>query len=233
MRNFTLVAVLVSLASSPQVSQAQAVRYAPAVRVTRAPPAPRREVAPPAPSVRHQWIPGYWGWRGSSHLWFPGYWALPPAYGYAWELPRWEAFNGAWVFYDGHWRPTERQGPAQVYQPPAPPVEEVIVEAPPPVQVEELRPAPPFQGAVWIPGYWHWSGVRHVWAAGRWSPRPAGYAWEQHRWDRRPDGRWVQREGHWHARDDWRRDDEGGHRGHHPRDGEHGDGDGQKDPGHR
>ncbi len=210
MNKLALVAVLSSLALSPQVSLAQ-VRYVPGVRVNAAPPAPRYEMAPPAPSLRHQWIPGYWAWRGTGHVWSTGHWALPPAFGFIWEPARWEVINGSWMFYDGHWRPTDRPDATQVYQPPAPPVEDVIVEAPPPERFEEIRPAPPFEGAAWIPGYWYWSGVRYVWAGGRWSPRPAGYAWEHHRWDRRPDGRWVERHGHWHPRDDDRHDDEGRH----------------------
>jgi hypothetical protein len=130
-----------------------------------------------------------------------GHWALPPAPGYVWEPARWEvAADGSWLFFEGHWRAFDQPDPAVAYQPPPPPVQEVVVEATPPPPIEEVRPAPPFEGAVWIPGYWHWSGSRHVWVGGRWSARPAGYAWEQHRWDRRDDGRWVHRPGHWHAR---------------------------------
>lgn len=32
---------------------------------------------------------------------------------------------------------------------------------------------PPSADAVWVSGYWHWDGVRHVWIAGRWEERPA------------------------------------------------------------
>ncbi len=223
MRKFALVTVLSLLAFSPRVSLAQ-VRYMPGTRATIAPPAPRYEMAPPAPSLRHQWIPGYWAWRGTAHVWLGGHWALPPAYGYVWELARWEMVNGAWMFFDGHWRPMDQPDPAQAYQPPPPPMNEVIAEAPPPVPIEEVRPAPPFERAVWIPGYWHWSGVRYVWAVGRWSPRPAGYEWEEHRWDRREDGRWVQRYGHWHPRDD---------EGHHRQHDEHHDDEGRHGPEHR
>ncbi len=200
MRKLILFAALALLALSPQASQAQ-FRYMPGVRVTVAPPAPRYERVPPAPSPRHQWIAGYWGWRGGAHLWMTGHWALPPSYGYAWEPARWEEIDGVWSFYDGHWRPTDQPDPTQAYQPPPPPVEEVIVDAPPPAPIVEVRPAVPFEGAIWIPGNWHWSGARYVWAAGRWSPRPAGYGWQEHRWERRPDGRYAQRPGHWLPRE--------------------------------
>jgi WXXGXW repeat (2 copies) len=212
MRQFALVAVLASLASAPRPSSAQVQVTLPGVRVSIAPPALRYEVTPPAPSPRHQWIPGSWGWRGAAHVWMGGHWALPPAYGYVWEPARWENAGGAWVLYDGHWRPSDQPDRLVPYQPPPPPVEEVVVAAPPPAPIEEVRPPPPFAQAVWVPGYWQWSGVRYVWAAGRWSPRPAGYMWEPHRWERRDDGKWVHRTGHWHPRD--RDHDDGRHEGH-------------------
>ena len=211
MRKLFLTAMLSLAALSPLASQAQVQVYFPGVRVAIAPPAPRYEVAPPAPSPRHHWIAGYWGWRNNAHVWMSGHWALPPAYGYVWEPARWESINGSWIFRDGHWRPTEQPDPRLAYQPPPPPVEEVVTETPPPPPIEEVHPAPPFAGAIWMPGYWHWNGARHVWVVGRWSPRPAGFEWQQQRWEHRQDGRWVARDGHWHHGGDDRRDD--GHRG--------------------
>jgi hypothetical protein len=42
---------------------------------------------------------------------------------------------------------------------------------PPPLP--EARYAAPAPGMVWIPGAWHFDGVRYVWVPGRWeSPRP-------------------------------------------------------------
>jgi len=124
---------------------------------------------------------------------------MAPAYGYVWEPARWENVQGAWMFYDGHWRPADQPEPAVAYQPPPPPVEEVVVDTPPPPPIVEVQPAMPFGGAVWVPGYWHWNGSRHMWVSGRWSARPAGYGWEEGRWEHRGDGKWVQRPGHWHA----------------------------------
>ena len=213
MRRLALVAVLSSLALSPRLSQAQVQVYFPGISVTVAPPALRYEAPPPAPSPRHQWIPGYWGWRGNAHVWMGGHWAVPPAYGYVWDPARWENNGGAWVLHEGHWRPSDQPDRVVAYQPPPPPEEEVVVDAPPPAPMREVRPPPPFERAVWLPGYWSWSGVRYVWTAGRWSPRRAGYGWEQNRWERREDGRWVHRPGHWQERE--RDHDRGRHEGHH------------------
>jgi hypothetical protein len=216
MRKLALIAALSLSALAPQASQAQ-VRIGvalPGIRVNVGPPAPRYEPVPVAPSPRHQWIAGYWSWHDGRQVWVPGRWSVAPAYGYVWEPARWEQVNGAWVFYDGHWRPAELPDPAQAYQPPPPPVNEVVVESAPPPPIEEIRPALPFPGAVWVPGYWHWSegAHRHVWVGGRWSPRPAGYGWQEHRWERREDGRWAERPGH------WRGDHDEGRRGHDDRD---------------
>jgi len=200
MRNLIALSLtLAALCFLPGTSHAQ-FRHMPGIRVTIAPPALRMEVAPPAPSPRHLWIAGYWGWRGGAHLWIGGHWALPPRPGYIWEPARWEEVNGAWMFYDGHWRTTDVPVQQEVYQPPPPPVQEVAVETAPPAPIEEVRPAAPFVGALWIPGFWHWQGGRHVWVAGRWSATPAGHAWEADRWDHRKDGHWVHRPGHWHPR---------------------------------
>jgi hypothetical protein len=187
---------LLLLAVSSEV-QAQ-YRVMPGIRVSVAPPALRHEVVPMAPSPRHQWIAGYWGWRGGAHLWIGGHWALPPGPGYAWEPSRWEEANGAQMFYDGHWRSAEQVDPSQVYQPPPPPMNQVVTEVEPPPPIVEVRPVMPFADAVWLAGYWHWNGNRHVWVGGRWSAHPEGHGWEAHRWDHRSDGRWVQQPGHWH-----------------------------------
>ena len=117
MKRMALIVQLVLVGLSPSLAHAQ-VRIVPGVRVTVAPPAPRHELAPPAPSPRHQWIAGYWGWRGGAHVWLAGHWALPPAPGYLWEPARWEEVGGSLVFFDGHWRPTDGPDPSQAYQPP-------------------------------------------------------------------------------------------------------------------
>jgi hypothetical protein len=49
----------------------------------------------------------------------------------------------------------------------------------------EAPDAGPRDGGVWVDGYWHWDGVRHVWVPGRWQPAAPYY---QRDWaGRRPD----------------------------------------------
>lgn len=79
------------------------------------------------------------------------------------------------------------------------PIEEVVVEAnvPPPAPYAEVIPAAPYPGAVWVGGYWGWSGGRHVWVPGRWAqPRP-GYRWQARRWEPATRGGYVLRGGYW------------------------------------
>ena len=168
----------------------------PGVRVTIAPPPARVEVQPARPSSGHVWIAGHWAWRGGRHFWAPGHWSLPPGGGYGWVAARWENVGGQWMFYEGHWQRTVVATPTVAYEPP-PPTAEVAVEEAPPEAVAELRPAAPFAGAVWIPGYWAWHGRHHVWVGGHWSAPRAGNSWEADRWEHR--GRqWVHVRGHWH-----------------------------------
>ena len=76
--------------------------------------------------------------------------------------------------------------PATVYTPMAPPA-----------PYYEVQPALPYPGAIWINGYWNWSGNRHHWVPGRYErPRP-GYRWQPHRWDRSPRGGWYLQGGGW------------------------------------
>ena len=73
--------------------------------------------------------------------------------------------------------------------PPAP----MLVATPP------LRP-----GYVLVPGYWGWSGGRHVWMNPSWLRERPGYAYSQPRWVER-DGHWRLERGRW-ARGDRDRD---------------------------
>jgi hypothetical protein len=57
----------------------------------------------------------------------------------------------------------------------------VVGTAPPPLRVE-VRPPRPFAGAVWVSGYWWWSGVRYVWIGGRYIRPLAGYRFVGPRW---------------------------------------------------
>ena len=92
-----------------------------------------------------------------------------------------------------------------VYSEPVPAVEQpvpyaydsaVVVDVPPPAPYVEVVPAIPFPGAIWIGGYWGWSGGRHNWVPGRWDhPRP-GYRWQPHAWVQQG-GRWQLHGGGW------------------------------------
>ncbi len=87
--------------------------------------------------------------------------------------------------------------PRPVMVRPAPGYDEgVMVDTAPPAPYAEVVPLAPFAGAVWIGGYWGWSGGRHHWVGGRWEqPRP-GYGWRAHAWHQ-DGGRWRLHEGGW------------------------------------
>jgi hypothetical protein len=164
------------------------------LEVMQAPPPPQAEVQTPAPSPTQVWVPGFWQWNGSRHVWSAGHWMEPPQAGMTWEAPRWENQAGRYSFIEGRWRPGVQAAPTVVYEPP--PTPEVDVQAAPPPPIVEVRPAGP-PNAVWIPGYWHWSGARHVWVGGRWSAAKAGMRWEPDHWEHRGNqyhfvrGRWA------------------------------------------
>ncbi len=54
----------------------------------------------------------------------------------------------------------------------------VAVSGPPPEPMREARMPPP-QGtpALWIAGYWHWTGLQYTWIPGHWVVPPAGSRW--------------------------------------------------------
>ena len=88
---------------------------------------------------------------------------------------------------------------------------------PPALQYEAVPVIAP--GYVWAPGYWGWSGERHVWVRGRSIVQREGYRWEPDRWEQRDRG-YVRTVGHW-AQD---KDNRGaGNRGH-ENNGKHGKG---------
>lgn len=65
-----------------------------------------------------------------------------------------------------------------------------------PAETVYVRPAAPYEGAVWIDGDWvwtngvyvrqpgHWARPRagRVWVAGNWHHGPRGYAWHRGHW---------------------------------------------------
>ena len=66
--------------------------------------------------------------------------------------------------------------------------------APPAPQQEVMPSVAP--GYVWAPGYWGWSGDRHVWVRGRSIMQRDGYRWAPDRWDQRGNG-YYRTAGHW------------------------------------
>lgn len=83
--------------------------------------------------------------------------------------------------------------PAPVYAQPIPGEgDNVVVDIAPPAPLIEAVPPAPFEGGVWIGGYWGWRGGRHEWVPGRWDRPRAGYEWRRHAW--------VQEGNRWHLR---------------------------------
>ena len=161
--------------------------------IAQAPPPPQVEVQGAAPPGQ-TWVPGYWHWNGSRHVWIRGRWAAPPQVGMTYEAPKWESRGGRWYFHEGRWA-APSASPTGCDDPPPPPPTVVEVQAPPPPPLVEVRPPAP-RGSVWIPGYWHWNGNRHVWISGRWSAARRGERWEPDHWVRTGRGYRLER-GHW------------------------------------
>ena len=69
-----------------------------------------------------------------------------------------------------------------------------IVIAPPALQYEAVPVIAP--GYVWAPGYWAWSGDRHIWVRGRTIVHRVGYRWEPDRWEQR-DHAYYRHPGRW------------------------------------
>jgi hypothetical protein len=66
--------------------------------------------------------------------------------------------------------------------------------APPAPQYEVVPNIAP--GYVWAPGYWGWTGERHVWVRGRSIMHREGYRWAPDRWDQRSNS-YYRTAGHW------------------------------------
>lgn len=66
--------------------------------------------------------------------------------------------------------------------------------APPQARFEPVPVLAP--GQAWAPGYWGWSGERHVWVRGRPILQRPGYRWEPDRWVERDRG-YHRTAGHW------------------------------------
>jgi hypothetical protein len=72
----------------------------------------------------------------------------------------------------------------------------VAVTGPPPPPMREERPPPPDAQAVWVAGYWHWSGLQYTWIPGHWENAPPGASWRAPRYSLR-DGTYFYEPGGW------------------------------------
>jgi hypothetical protein len=76
------------------------------------------------------------------------------------------------------------------------PTRGVVVSGPPPEPVREERPAAPGPKAVWVSGYWHWTGTQYAWIPGHWDAAPPGATWSGPVYSAR-DGRYFYESGGW------------------------------------
>lgn len=91
-----------------------------------------------------------------------------------WRPGYWQWTEGTWVWLAGMWRVPESDIVAE--QTTTAPV------APPAARVEVV-PAAPIRTAVWIAGFWQWSGKDWVWIGGAWQLRPEARAsWRAPTW---------------------------------------------------
>lgn len=85
---------------------------------------------------------------------------------------------------------------ACVVNEPESPARGIVVSGPPPAPVREERPTAPAKDSVWVPGYWHWTGMQYAWIPGHWDAPPPGAVWNAPRVVSR-DGRYVYESGGW------------------------------------
>jgi len=71
----------------------------------------------------------------------------------------------------------------------------IDIDIAPPAPREEIVLAPR-AGYVWSPGYWNWSGHKHVWVRGRNIREREGHHWVGDNWEQRG-SHWHHEGGHW------------------------------------
>ncbi len=77
------------------------------------------------------------------------------------------------------------------------PARGVAVSGPPPAPIaEQPQMPPPGPGAVWVAGYWHWTGMQYAWIPGHWENAPPGTAWAAPRYVK-GEGGYFYEEGRW------------------------------------
>jgi hypothetical protein len=73
----------------------------------------------------------------------------------------------------------------------------VAVSGPPPDPMQETRPPPPSARAIWVAGYWHWTGMQYTWIPGHWEHAPPpGARWRAPHYSLR-DGTYFYEPGGW------------------------------------
>jgi hypothetical protein len=79
----------------------------------------------------------------------------------------------------------------------APPSRAIIVSGPPPAPIVEEPTLPPHAQAMWIAGYWHWTGIQYAWIPGHWEEAPPkGSTWRAPRYVS-ADGAYFYEPGRW------------------------------------
>jgi WXXGXW repeat (2 copies) len=195
MGKVALAVLAAALAASPGGDVPPSI---PGVRMPTdgAPPAELADPRAPPPGPAFVWIDGHWQWTEGRWAWVPGQWAEPPGRPpYAWVPARWTSDARGWTFHEPCWVPTSGN-PSTVHEP-VPVAHAFASSSPPPLLVESPGTAPS-RDAVWIPGFWSWTGSRFAWVMGTWSaPRPGmrwvegfwkpergGFRWQPGRWKR-------------------------------------------------
>jgi YXWGXW repeat-containing protein len=78
-----------------------------------------------------------------------------------------------------------------------PPARAIIVAGPPPAPLVEERTPSTQPLAVWIAGYWHWTGIQYAWIPGHWEVAPpSGATWRAPRYTKM-EGAYVYEPGTW------------------------------------
>ena len=86
--------------------------------------------------------------------------------------------------------------PGCVANEPAAPTRGMVVSGPPPPLQQDVPSPQPAPQAVWVPGYWHWTGAQYTWIPGHWETPPPGVVWAAPRYTSQ-DGSTVYEPGSW------------------------------------
>jgi hypothetical protein len=94
-----------------------------------------------------------------------------------WRAGYWQWTEETWVWLAGMWRVPDSDIVAE---------QTTTAPQPPPPLQAEMPPPAPVRVAVWVPGFWQWSGSSWIWVAGSWQLRPDARAeWRPAAWQPR------------------------------------------------